>query len=90
VRDEGLTGRPDQDGWSATQADRRFLITQDLDFADNRRFAPGSHMGVLLVRLREPGANAILESVKGVADQFVQWDGAFVVLTDRKLRIKRP
>ena len=34
--DEGLGGRPDDDVWSASQADARFLITQDLDFSDVR------------------------------------------------------
>jgi predicted nuclease of predicted toxin-antitoxin system len=38
--------------WEAAQRDERFLITQDLDFSDVRRFVPGSHRGILLVRLR--------------------------------------
>jgi hypothetical protein len=37
----------------------RFLITQDLDFSDMRRYAPGSHAGVLFVRLRDPGSLAL-------------------------------
>ncbi len=40
---------------SAAQRDGRFLITQDLDFSDARRFAPGTHYGILLMRLRSPG-----------------------------------
>jgi predicted nuclease of predicted toxin-antitoxin system len=31
-----------------------FLITQDLDFSDVRQFAPGTHKGILLVRLANP------------------------------------
>ena len=90
VTDEGLTGRPDSDVWAAAQADARFLVTQDLDFSDTRRFTPGSHAGVLLVRLREPGANALLQAVTSIADQIDGWAGCFVVLSDRKLRIRRP
>lgn len=51
--DEGLGGVSDDRVWEAVQAGGRFLITQDLDFSDLRRFAPGSHHGVLLVRLPE-------------------------------------
>jgi predicted nuclease of predicted toxin-antitoxin system len=51
VRDEGLTGRPDELVWQAAQAEGRFLVTQDLDFSDARKFAPGTHCGILLVRI---------------------------------------
>jgi predicted nuclease of predicted toxin-antitoxin system len=92
VASEGLKGRPDGDVWSAAQHEQRFLITQDLDFSDVRQFKPGTHAGLLLVRLREPGANALLSRIQAVVqeeglDSFAR---CFVVLTDRKLRIRRP
>jgi predicted nuclease of predicted toxin-antitoxin system len=51
VLSEKLGGRDDATVWAAAQRDRRFLITQDLDFSDIRTFAPGKHEGVLIVRL---------------------------------------
>jgi predicted nuclease of predicted toxin-antitoxin system len=92
VASEGLKGRPDRDVWTAAQSEERFLIMQDLDFSDVRQFKPGTHAGLLLVRLREPGANALLSRVQSVVheeglDSFAR---CFVVLTDRKLRIRRP
>lgn len=54
VHDEKLTGRSDRDVWDRAQNESRFLITQDLDFSDSRRFAPGTYYGILLVRLRSP------------------------------------
>jgi predicted nuclease of predicted toxin-antitoxin system len=51
VHEEGLTGSSDHDVWQETQRAGRFLITQDLDFSDLRQFQPGSHYGLLLVRL---------------------------------------
>ncbi|MEX5217147.1 MAG: DUF5615 family PIN-like protein [Nitrospira sp.] len=45
VPHEGLAGRDDVTVWTAAQDAGRFLITQDLDFADIRRYAPGSHQG---------------------------------------------
>jgi hypothetical protein len=59
VRTEQLTGRADPDVWGAAQAAQRFLITQDLDFSDVRRYTPGTHAGLLLVRLTRPGRKAL-------------------------------
>jgi predicted nuclease of predicted toxin-antitoxin system len=90
VPDENLSGLPDATIWEAARTEGRFLITQDLDFSDIRQFAPGTHNGLLLVRLREPGANALLEAVNAVATEMADWGGCFVVLTENKIRIKRP
>jgi predicted nuclease of predicted toxin-antitoxin system len=69
VLDEGLRGRPDADVWAAAQSERRFFITQDLDFSDTRTFAPGTHEGLLLVRL--PDAEQWR-----IADYLVAWFSA--------------
>ncbi len=47
--------------WDAAQADGRFLITRDLDFSDARKYEPGRHHGPLLVRLSQPGRQAVFE-----------------------------
>lgn len=61
--DEGLIGRPDADIWAAAQRAERVLVTQDLDFADTRHFEPGTHHGLLLVRLREPSRVRLVDRV---------------------------
>src|SRR5207244_11837016 len=43
--DEGLCSAPDDAIWKAAQREERFLITQDLDSSDARRFAPGTQKG---------------------------------------------
>ena len=92
VRMEGLAGRPDPDVWQAAQQTGRFLITQDLDFSDLRKFAPGTHHGLMLVRLRAPGRVALAARVAEAfrAEAPPSWASCFVLLTDRKLRIHRP
>ena len=92
VASEGLKGKADGDVWTASKRDERFLITQDLDFSDIRQFKPGTHPGLLLVRLREPGANTLLSRIHAViqAEGLDSFARCFVVLTDRKLRIRRP
>jgi predicted nuclease of predicted toxin-antitoxin system len=92
VQEEGLTGRDDGQVWQAAQRESRFLITQDLDFSDMRRFAPGSHHGLLLVRLRDPGRDAVAAMVGEVfsTQNVAEWSGCFVVVTERKIRVLRP
>jgi predicted nuclease of predicted toxin-antitoxin system len=92
VRLEGLAGRDDPAVWQAAQESGRFLITQDLDFSDVRQFAPGTHHGLLLVRLREPGRKALTARLTELfrSDDAESWAGCFVVLTEHKLRVLRP
>ena len=92
VRTEQLTGRADPDVWSAAQTAQRFLITQDLDFSDVRRYTPGTHAGLLLVRLTRPGRNALFERVSTVfqTEKIEDWTGWLVVATEQKIRIRRP
>lgn len=87
---ERLEGKPDEIVWQAATREGRFLITQDLDFSDLRRFVPGSHPGLLLLRLREPGAGALLQTVGALAAQLPEWAGCFVVATEQKVRVRRP
>jgi predicted nuclease of predicted toxin-antitoxin system len=92
VAAEGLTGMSDATVWAAVRQEERFFITQDLDFSDIRAFRSGAHPGLLLVRLREPGANALVERIGAVlqVEAVASWAGCFVVLADHKLRVKRP
>ncbi len=92
VRTEGLAGRSDTEIWQEAQAAERFVITQDLDFSDMRRFAPGTHRGLLVVRLRLPGRLALARRVGQLfrTEAVESWAGCFVLATERKLRIHRP
>jgi len=91
VQVEGLAGREDSDIWEATQAEDRFLITQDLDFSDIRRFAPGTHAGILLIRLHSPDRVSLIARIEELYEQekVEEWSGCFVVATDRKVRVLR-
>ena len=91
VRLEGLAGLSDPYIWRAAKQDGRFLITQDLDFSDNRQFAPGTHQGLMLVRLRVPGRRALAARIAEAfhSAEADSWARCFVLLTDSKLRVHR-
>jgi predicted nuclease of predicted toxin-antitoxin system len=88
VPSEHLAGRDDNEVWQAAQTVDRFLITQDLDFSDVRRFTPGTHAGLLLVRLTQPGRNALATRVAMLfaTEHVDQWRGCLVVATEHKVR----
>jgi predicted nuclease of predicted toxin-antitoxin system len=92
MRQEGLAGHDDPDVWAAAQQAARFLITQDLDFSDMRKFQPGTHHGLLLVRLPDAGrlmlTRRIVEVFRG--EDVESWAGCFAVLSRHKLRVLRP
>lgn len=92
VHAEGLGGTSDKRLWTVAQDERRFLITQDLDFSDVRQFQPGSHEGLMLVRLRRPGRKALFEKVSEVfqTNDVSLWRCCFVVVTDSKVRVHAP
>ncbi len=92
VRDEGLLGRPDETVWRAAQAEGRFLVTQDLDFSDRRKFSPGTHHGILLVRLPDREQWRVSDYVATwLSDpEAASWARCVVVATPNKVRILRP
>jgi predicted nuclease of predicted toxin-antitoxin system len=89
---EGLAGHSDPDVWRATQTAERFLITQDLDFSDLRAFAPGTHHGILLVRLQQPGRVALRARILQLFEneQVESWSRCFVVASSSKIRVRVP
>jgi predicted nuclease of predicted toxin-antitoxin system len=92
IAEENLSGKSDREVWEAAQQETRFLITQDLDFSDIRRFAPGTHCGILLVRFHSPARQSLIMRVAEVFQQedVSHWTGCFAVATERKIRVLRP
>jgi predicted nuclease of predicted toxin-antitoxin system len=92
IAEENLSRGSDREIWAAAQRDAPVLITQDLDFSDLRRFAPGTHCGILLVRLRSPDRQSLIRRVREVfeREEVTGWAACFVVVTERKVRVVRP
>lgn len=92
VHDEHLSGARDEVLWSAVCDEGRLLITLDTDFADVRRFAPGQHPGILLVRTTHPslaGVSAILQRVFDECD-LAELAGCLAVADETRTRVRRP
>jgi predicted nuclease of predicted toxin-antitoxin system len=90
--EEGLAGCSDRDVWESVQKESRFFITQDMDFADRRRFAPGSHCGILLLRLQPMDRRGMIERIGEIFREHdtSEWPGCMVVATEMTVRVVKP
>jgi predicted nuclease of predicted toxin-antitoxin system len=92
VTNEGLSGADDAAVWQRVLAEGRFFITLDLDFSDVRRFAPGTHPGILLLRAPSRSRAAVLAILQRVVAEHPldTLRGCFVVADVHHTRIRRP
>ena len=67
VTSEGLKGAPDQDVVAAAAAAGRVLITLDQGMGDIRAYPPGSHAGIVVLRLADQSAAAVTQAVSELA-----------------------
>lgn len=92
VQDEGLSGATDATLWQRLCSEQRFFVTLDLDFSDVRRFAPGSHAGILLLRPQNKSRDAVsLVLSRVIADAPLQSPGNCLAIADEsRTRVRRP
>lgn len=92
VVEERLSGTLDPDLWKIIQEEKRFLITGDKAFANIRRYPPGTHSGVLLLRPEEEGIPQLKQLIDEVLKlgMLEKLSGCLAVATPGRLRIRRP
>jgi predicted nuclease of predicted toxin-antitoxin system len=92
VYDEGLSGWKDSAVWKRVCDEGRFFITLDLDFADVRRYKPGSHPGILLLRARSRSRVAVFQVLQRVLNEgrLDSLSGCLAVADEVHTRIRRP
>lgn len=92
VFDEGLSGTSDKTLWERVVDEDRLFVTLDLDFSDVRRFPPGSHPGILLLRPRTGSRDAVTSVLERVLLEYDLEDlrGCLVVADELHTRIRRP
>jgi predicted nuclease of predicted toxin-antitoxin system len=90
IHQERLSGASDAHVWAAAQNEVRFLITTDLDFSDVRKYVPGTHQGILLLRLAKEGKNTITALIEWFLEHYdiEIWKSAIVVASGHTLRIR--
>lgn len=91
AKDSGMLGASDNQIMDFARQERRTLITFDKHFADLVLYPPGTHWGVIRIRMHPP----LLSNVVRALDQFLkQFDmstiqGTLIVLETDGFRIRR-
>ena len=90
--EEGLLGKVDIEVGAAAKGEDRMIFTLDLDFADLRKFPPGSHPGVILFRPRSMGPLAVNQFVLKFAQQteLAELARCLAVVEPHRVRVRRP
>jgi predicted nuclease of predicted toxin-antitoxin system len=92
VHEEELAGTTDPDLLDVMRLEDRMIITLDRGFGDIRRYPPGTHPGVVVLRLTDESAPAAREAVAQLVENHDLDDlrGAITVVQQGTLRIRRP
>ena len=92
VTDEELSGAEDDRIWQRVCTENRFFITLDLYFSDIRKFSPGTHPGILLLRPSNRSRQAVLELLDRLLSEqrLENWQGCLVVADERQTRVRCP
>lgn len=67
VTDEDLIGAPDRDAVAAATAAGRILVCLDRGLGDIRAYPPGSHAGIVVLRLTDQSAVSAIKAVSDLA-----------------------
>jgi len=92
VADQGWSGLKAPELWQRVSAQGVLLVTADKGFADIRRFPPGTHPGILLLRPERDSIlqyQALLERVARTR-ALESLVGTVTVATERGIRVRRP
>ena len=81
IRGTENEGMSDEEVWKKVQEEQRLLITTDKGFAQKRH---ENHIGVLVIRLKQPNRLKIHNKVIQAMDRFKEkeWAGLTVVMQD--------
>jgi predicted nuclease of predicted toxin-antitoxin system len=92
VFDESLERSGDDAIFEAVLRERRFLITQDLDFSDTRKFVPGQHPGIMILRLGDANRFEVIRRLREVfsRDDAKDWAGWHVTVKPDSVRVNSP
>jgi hypothetical protein len=75
----------------AVRAEGRILVTLDRGFADLRAYPPGSHPGIVVLRLHLQGLTSVTAALQLLAgyEGLAEIGGCTVIVGDASVRVRR-
>lgn len=93
VRDVGLRGHSDAEVFAFAQSQRAVLVSADKGFADTVTFVPGTHEGLVVLRLPNelPTREVNRQLLRALSDlEGEDLMGMLVIVEAGRVRIRRP
>lgn len=89
--DEGLSGADDDTLFAAARSSGRLLVTLDRGFADLRRYPPGTHSGIVVLRPADQSVRAVNALVRRMLAErdLDALAGAITIVEPGRVRIRR-
>jgi len=89
---EDPAGAPDEDAAAAANATGRILISLDRGLGNIRSYPPGSHAGIVVLRLTDQSAATVTKAISDLASpaSLDSPAGAVTVMQRGLLRIRHP
>jgi predicted nuclease of predicted toxin-antitoxin system len=91
LRDEGLQRMPNGDIFEKAAAERRIILTFDLDFGEIVALASGRSVSIILFRLHNTRTPHVIDRLKKVLEESHAnlEKGAIIVVEESRHRIRR-
>lgn len=91
VHEQSLVGRPDLDIAAVCVAEKRAIVTLDLDFADIRTYPPDAYPGIVVLRLSTQDREHVLAVCRALLPMFdsEELDGSLWIVEDQRVRIRK-
>ncbi len=90
--DEGLLHKSDAKVAKTARGEDRIIFTLDLDFSDIRKFAPGTHPGIVIFRPKFMGPvyveRFIMQFVR--ENDLASFQGCLVIVEQEQIRVRKP
>lgn len=92
VADENLLSRPDTEVAAVSIKEGRMLFTLDVEFADLRKYPPGSHPGIILFRPSSYGPLTVNKFIADFVGSVILEDLArcVAVVDPTRVRVRSP
>jgi predicted nuclease of predicted toxin-antitoxin system len=90
AQDVGLAGKPDEEILAYATLHERVLFTIDMDFSNIRHYAPKSHKGIIVAKIRPRNQDAVHKVLKYTLNhiQPERISKSLVIVDQSKFRIR--
>ena len=90
VHDQEMVGSTDATIASVCQAEKRVIVTLDLDFADIRSYPPENYFGIIVFRLDQQDKQSIVRFLGKLVPKLVDAEltGKLWIVTEQTIRIR--